>query len=169
MQKAVRRALVAASLLVGIGAVVAVAQTAPGPGPGMAAMGMHHPMDPAKMQAFFDKRMDKLKTVLQLTPEQEGAWTAFKTALTPPAAMPDMPKHDELEKMTTPERLDRLHALRVQRDQRMDQREAATKTFYAALTPPQRKAFDVETLELLSPHRRMRWLAHFMHRGDAKQ
>ncbi len=168
MQKAVRRALVAASLLLGIGAVVAVAQTAPGPAPGMAAMGMHQ-MDPAKMQAVFEKRMDRLKTILQLTPEQEGAWTTFKTALTPPAALPEMPKQEDLEKLTTPERLDRLHALRVQRAQRMDLREAATKTFYAALTPPQRKAFDVETLDLLSPHRRMHWLAHFLNRGDGNQ
>ncbi len=99
----------------------------------------------------------------------EGAWTTFKMAMTPPAVLPDMPRHEEFEKMTTPERIDRLHSLRVQRAQHMDTREVATKAFYATLTPSQRKVFDLETLEFLNPQRRMHWLRHFMHRGDPKQ
>jgi hypothetical protein len=37
-------------------------------------MGRH---DPAKMQAWMAKRQAELKTRLQVTPAQEGAWTTF--------------------------------------------------------------------------------------------
>jgi len=165
----------AALALMGIGAMVAVAQTPPpSAADGMGDMGIRggafaqmHRADPATMQARFDKLMDRFKTLLQLTPEQEGAWAAFRTAMTPPATRPDVPKPEEFEKLTTPERLDRLHRLRVQRAERMDQREAAAKTFYAALTPSQRKVFDLETLKVLNPQHRMQWLRRMLGMGSS--
>ena len=36
-------------------------------------------MDPAKMQAWMDKRNAELKAKLKLTPAQEGAWTTYAT------------------------------------------------------------------------------------------
>ncbi len=39
-----------------------------------------------------------------------------------------------------------MKALRAERNARMDQRADATKTFYAALTPEQKKTFDESTL-----------------------
>jgi len=161
----VKRTLVAAAMLIGFGATAALAQMPPVGAPGAGEMGMHRP-DPARMQVFFDKHMARLKTLLQLTSDQEGAWTAFKTAMMPPAAPPEMPKHEDLEKLTTPERIDRLHSLRVQHAQRMDAHEAAAKALYAALTPSQRKVFDLETLEFLSPQHRMGMQQPWMHRGE---
>ena len=47
-----------------------------------------------------------------------------------------------MEKLTTPERIDRMRALRAQQAAEADRRGEATKTFYAALTPEQQKTFD---------------------------
>ena len=101
-------------------------------------------MDLAKMQAMMDKRNAELKAKLKITPVQEGAWTAYTTAMKPPA---DMAKtHDamrtEMQKLTTPERIDKMKAMRSTRDAEMDKRSDAVKTFYTALTPEQKAVFD---------------------------
>jgi periplasmic protein CpxP/Spy len=108
--------------------------------------GMRH-MDPARMQARMDKHVAELKARLKLTPAQEGAWTAFVAAHKPPADM--MTMRDErmaLEKLSTPERLDRMKAMRTKHVAAMEQREAATRVFYAALTPEQQKVFDANAM-----------------------
>jgi protein CpxP len=142
--------LVVASLLAGL-AGVAGAQTPPPAGPGgpggPAAHGMRelgHRMDPARMQERMAKRQAALKQKLQISAAQEGAWTAWTTAMQPPAGM-KRPDRAEFEKLTTPERIDRMRALRTERMAAMDKRADATKTFYAALTPEQKKVFDAET------------------------
>lgn len=140
--------LIAAAVLAALG-LAAVAQTPPGPPP---AAGPHHErMERAtpvqmqeRMQARKAQRMARLKETLQLTPAQEGAWTAFTAAMQPPANW-KRPDRAELERLTTPERLDRMKAMRTERMARMDQRAEATKVFYAALNPTQKRVFDLET------------------------
>ena len=117
-----------------------------GPGPRAETMGRY---DPAKMQARMDQRLAALKAKLQVTATQETAWTTFTTAVKPKpsTAMANMAStYAELDKLPTPERLDRMRALHTQRmtemNLLMDQRAEATKTFYAALTPVQKKVFD---------------------------
>jgi hypothetical protein len=44
--------------------------------------------------------------------------------------------------MTTPERLDRMQAMKAQRDAHMQQRAEATKAFYATLNAEQKLVFD---------------------------
>jgi periplasmic protein CpxP/Spy len=102
-----------------------------------------HAMDPAKMQEHMAKRQAALKQKLQLTPGQEGAWTAWTAAMKPGEFK--RPERGEFEKLTTPERIDRMRALRQQHIAQMDKRAEATKTFYAALTPEQQKTFDAAT------------------------
>lgn len=115
---------------------------------GMMGMGRHDPAMMAKHQA-------ELKAKLKLTPAQEGAWSAFTAALQPPAHMarPTPEQRAELDKLSTPERIDKMRALRTQRmadvSAAMDKRGEATKTFYAALNPEQQKIFDAE-------HKKMR-------------
>jgi periplasmic protein CpxP/Spy len=110
-------------------------------------MGRH---DPAKMQAMMARHQAELKARLQLTPTQEGAWTAYTGAMQPPAHMgrPTPDQRAELDKLSTPERIDKMRALRTQRmadmNAAMDKRGEATKSFYAALTPEQQKTFDAE-------------------------
>ncbi|MDO9405274.1 MAG: Spy/CpxP family protein refolding chaperone [Polaromonas sp.] len=115
-------------------------------------MGRH---DPAKMQAWIAKRQADLKATLKITPAQEGAWTAYTTAMKPPAfdgARPTREQHAaqraEFAKLTTPQRIDKMKQLRTERHAKMslakDQRDDATKAFYAALSPEQQKTFDAE-------------------------
>jgi Spy/CpxP family protein refolding chaperone len=122
---------------------------------GMQGHGMDHPgmghMDPAKMQAMMDKRHAALKAQLKLTPAQEPAWTAFMEAHKPPAGKMGKPEMPDMSKLTTPERIDKMrevHAQRVsERTAEMEKRGAATKTFYAALTPEQQKLFDAHDMK----------------------
>lgn len=117
-------------------------------GPRSEHMGKH---DPAKMQAMMARHQADLKVKLKLTPAQEGAWTAYTTAMQPPAGLHQRPsdaQRAEMDKLTTPERIDKMRAMRAERmtqmNAEMDKRGNATKTFYAALTPEQQKVFDAE-------------------------
>lgn len=108
------------------------------------AMGAGHGHDPAHMQARIERHAADLKERLKITAAQEPAWTAFVTAMKPPAAM-GRPQAGELEKLSTPERLDRMKALRQQHQTAADRREEATRALYAALSPEQKKVFDERT------------------------
>jgi len=108
--------------------------------------------DPAQMQAWMAKRQAEMKAKLKITPAQEGAWTRFTAAMQPPARMmgerhgPE--QRAELDKLTTPERIDKMRAMRTQRmtemNAEMDKRGEAAKAFYAALSLEQQKTFDAE-------------------------
>jgi len=151
-----RTQLVTAALLAALAGGV-IAQTPPGapaaaPGavPHMHMHGHgdkqgHRRMDPAKRQEWANKRLSELKQKLQITPAQEGAWTAFAAAHQPPATPMARPDRDTLSRMTTPERIDQMRAMRTQRNAEIDRRLDATKSFYTALTADQRKQFDDQT------------------------
>ena len=51
---------------------------------------------------------------------------------------------EDWSQLTTPQRLDKMQALRAERDAAMAKRIEAVKTFYAALTPEQQKVFDTQ-------------------------
>lgn len=123
-----------------------------GGGPmGASGPGFKGNFDPAKMQARMDRHFEALKTQLKLTAAQEGAWTAFKAAMQPSADM--LARHaqrDELAKLPTLERMEKMKALRTQHftdmGTEMDKRFDATKTFYTALSPEQQKIFDTSVM-----------------------
>ena len=103
--------------------------------------------DPARMAHRHEQQLAELKAKLQLTSQQETAWNSFAESLKPPAAaMEKTPDWAALQQLPTPERIDRMRALRKERMQamqaRMDKHAEATKAFYAALTPTQQKVFD---------------------------
>ena len=102
--------------------------------------GMRH-ADPAERAA---KRAEHLRAALQLRPDQEPALTAFLGARQPPAGAREQRRdgRDEMAKMTTPQRLDAQKARMAQHQARFEQHAAATKRFYAQLSPTQQKAFD---------------------------
>lgn len=149
MKYAHKHLLVAAC--VAILGLSAGAQTTPAPGPGAgpgygpgAMMGHGNPgMMQEYMQHRRAQRQDALKQILQITPAQEGAWNAWIAARQP--SNRQRPNPAELAQLTTPERIDRLRALRAERIAAMDRFGDATKTFYAALAAPQQKAFDALT------------------------
>jgi periplasmic protein CpxP/Spy len=129
--------------------------TAPAkPGPHAGHHGKHR-HDPARMQARIAKHQAELKAKLAITPAQEGAWSAYTTALQPQARnaaqRPDRAAmRAEFEKLTTPQRIDKMNALRAQRmtemNAAMTKRGDATKTFYAALNADQQKVFDSQRM-----------------------
>ncbi len=112
-----------------------------------------HRMDASKMTAMHAKRSADLKAKLKITPEQEASWTAFTTSMKPPSMQqkPAM-EHAELAKLATPERLDKMKALRTEhmasRNANMEQRDQAVKTFYATLSADQKKVFDSEFAQM---------------------
>ncbi len=125
--------------------------------------------DPARMAEFRAKRHAEreaqFKTRLQLTAQQDGAWTAFTGAMKPPATRPQRPDRAEFAKLTTPERLDRMQALKAQRDAEMTKRADATRTFYAQLSPSQKKVFDLESAKGHDRHGKAGHRGHDGHQG----
>jgi periplasmic protein CpxP/Spy len=125
-----------------------------GPGPMMPGgpMGHHGPRDPARMHQAMAQRQAELKTSLKLSAEQEAAWATYVAAMQPPSDMPGMnpeyrqKMHEEMQKLTTPERIDQMIAMKARRDAEMAKRADATKAFYATLSPEQQKVFDAGTM-----------------------
>ena len=91
------------------------------------------------------KRLAALKEQLKLTAAQEPAWSTFTSAMQPGERTARLDRKD-MDQLTTPERIDRMRALRAQRSAEADRRGEATKAFYAALTPEQQKTFDAQAL-----------------------
>lgn len=137
------QSLVVAGLMATAGGV-AIAQA----GGMMGHDGMGHG-DSAKIAQMHAKHLSSLKAKLKITATQEAAWTSFADSMKPAGGM--MGKHPdpaEMDKMSTPERIDKMRALHKERmsamEAAMDKRGDATKTFYASLSPEQKKVFDDE-------------------------
>ncbi len=105
-------------------------------------------MSPERQERMAKKmaeRQNKLKQSLQITAAQETAWNTFVASMAPPKTGMNRPSRDEMQKLTTPQRLEHMQAMKAQRDQHMAARVEATKRFYSALTPEQQKRFDAES------------------------
>jgi len=146
----------AAAAALAVCAIGAQAQTPSPAAPGAQPPGMHMQHDKAQMHEHMQqrmqerqaRRMESLKRILQITPQQEGAWAAWATAMKPAAR----PAHQrgEFERMTTPQRIDAMKQMRAQRAAEQDRRGDATKTLYAQLSPPQQKAFDEVSMKFMA-------------------
>jgi len=138
-----RGAIVASALaLVALAGSASAQPAAPPPPPPADQAGPHqHHFDPAKMREHMAAH---LRAVLQLQPSQDAALDAFLDALKPPEGLHEHRDHDMAgrQTLTTPERLDKMAARMDERRARFNQVAAATKQFYAQLTPSQQKAFD---------------------------
>ena len=125
------------------GSAAALAQDA-GASPGPAGAYGHR--DPgqwqAKMEAHRQQKAQELQAVLQLRPDQEGAFQTFEQATEPSRNAGHRGQRDAMANMTTPQRLDMMLSRMDQRMARLRGRVAATKQFYAALSPQQQRAFD---------------------------
>lgn len=107
--------------------------------------------DRAKMQERRAQRLADFQEKLQLTRAQQPAWEAFQAAMQPGTRHARL-DHQGMEQLTTPERIDRMRAVRIQRAAQADQRGEAVKTFYAALTPDQQKTFDAQSRRMQASH-----------------
>lgn len=145
MNRSFRNHLVAAAVVAGACLGAAQAQPAPGAPAGSPPQGRH--LDPARMAERINRHLADLKQKLQITAAQESAWNSFASAMQPPTDL-QRPDPQALSAMTTPERLDQMRAMRDRRNAEMDRRAEATKTFYAQLSPEQKKTFDTETARM---------------------
>ena len=123
-----------------------------------------------RMQARQAKHLQELKAKLQLAPTQDAAWTGFTGVLQARPTPHTAPgTGQDLAQLSTPERLERMKAMRTQHQSEMnafmDRRADATKALYAALTPEQQKVFDAETARMMKTHGRGHGLDHGMHGG----
>jgi hypothetical protein len=132
-----------------------------------------HRRDPAqrleRMREHQAKRLAALKQKLALNASQEGAWQSFAGAQQPPARPPQRMTRAELEKLTTPQRLDHMQARQAERAERFAARASATRSFYAALDANQQKVFDAESMRFgHRGHRGGEGHHHGRHHGSAE-
>lgn len=152
-----QRTLAASAVAATLAAALTLPAFAQGPVPTQEAMGAttataapqahRHGAMKERHQAHQAQRLADLKAKLQITPAQEAAWTTFTAALQP-AERPAGMDRQALQSLPTPERIDRMRALRAEHMAAMDRRGDATKAFYAQLSPTQQQAFDA-----FRPHR----------------
>ena len=134
--------------------------------PMMGEMGIHHGHE--RMRAHMTKQIEKhqaeLKAKLHLASAQEAAWSAYIQGTQAPgsSAMQSL-EREELAKLSTPERLDKMQAVHEANVKAMGvymkQRNDATRTFYSHLSAEQQKGFDAETLHspwMMDPANRRR-------------
>ena len=98
-----------------------------------------------------EKRAQRLRDILQLRGDQDGALKAYVEATTPKIVIEkrDVVKSDkkdgssvERDEPTPPTTLERLDRMTKAADA-MKKRAEATRAFYTALTPAQQKTFDI--------------------------
>ena len=142
MNASIRHLALAAAAAVVLGASAAAAQQPPPPPmppmPGMPGMGemRHHAMEPAA-------HAQHLRDILQLRADQEPALKAFLAAEGPMTMDHGMMGDgDDKAPATAPDRAQRHADMAAKMAAEMQKRADATKAFYAALSPTQRKAFD---------------------------
>ncbi len=98
----------------------------------------------AKWGEHFAKRQAKLHDALQLSAAQEPAWAAYQAAIKP-AAMGMHGDRAAWASMPAPARMEKMIAMAKQHTAAMESHLAALNTFYAQLTPAQKKVFDENT------------------------
>jgi Spy/CpxP family protein refolding chaperone len=150
--------------VVALGALLHLTSFAQASGPaGGPPMGMQAPMPAGermhgmmgsqkmheKQEARHLKHLEDMKVFLQLQASQEAAWNEFVGIMKTPMKRPTPLQKSDVEKLTTPERIDKMMAFKAERDAEMSQRMTATKKFYASLTPAQQKVFDTHTQKFM--------------------
>ena len=109
----------------------------------------HGPQAQAERQQRFEQalaeRQSRLKDSLQLRADQESAWKDFigQTQAKPRVSGERLPR-EQWAQLSTPQRLDRLEALKAERDAQFKQRNDGIRRFYSQLSPSQQKAFDAQ-------------------------
>ncbi len=91
--------------------------------------------------------LSALPYILRLQPDQREAWRAYNDAITQDRATHTNPSDmaQRLNLMQTPARLDAMMDQMKSDEAAFQRRAAATKAFYAVLTPDQKQTFDTIT------------------------
>lgn len=100
---------------------------------------------PEQMKQAYEKRQQRLHDKLNLDAQQETAWKRYTDTLRP-GERHARPDRDAMAKLPAPDRLQKRMDMLKAHEQRLALHIAATREFYAALTPEQQKVFDAETM-----------------------
>ena len=139
-----RKSLLALLLTTGVAAgAFAASAEQPGAGSTGASPAHEHRPSPEQMRERMAKRQAALHDKLKLNANQETAWQSYISRMKP-ADRPQRSDRAEMEKLSAPERREKMLGMMKQREQRMTERLAATKEFYAVLSPDQQKIFNDE-------------------------
>jgi len=110
--------------------------------------------DPARMEKMHERHLARLHDSLKLTAQQETAWKKF-AAQQPVMDKANRPDPAEMEKLNSPQRLEKGLEHMKAMEAKLAEHLAALKEFYAVLTPEQQKTFDDQF-----PHRGMHERMH---------
>lgn len=98
------------------------------------------------------QRLQKLHDDLKLSSYQEKAWNDYVAVVDKDKGPHgDRPPREEFEKLSAPERLEKMLEGMKRHEARLQEHLNATKTFYAKLSSTQKAVFDKEAL---MPHHR---------------
>jgi hypothetical protein len=140
--KQLRKALVSGLIAAGFSAAAFAAPAMPDhAGPehsGMPGMQQHQG---GNWQERIARHQAMLHDKLKLSASQEAAWKTYIAAATPPAP-PSRPDRAEWEKLSAPERMEKMLAMMKEREAHMATQLQAMKTFYATLSPLQQQIFN---------------------------
>jgi protein CpxP len=132
----IRKQLVIALTVLGLGAATLPAQAQVTP---EARAQMH-----AKWGERAAAHQKKIHDKLMLTPNQEAAWATYVAAAKPPmrGERGQRGERGAWKTMSAPQRMEKRIEMAKQHIGIMETRLAALNTFYAVLTPEQKKVFD---------------------------
>lgn len=107
-----------------------------------------HAANQEQRAAHAAARTARLHDELKITPAQENAWNAFVASMKPPArtgqgaSQDARPERAAWAGLSAPQRMAKHIDMQKQRTAAMEQRLASLNSFYAVLTPDQKKTFD---------------------------
>ncbi|MGD9788608.1 MAG: Spy/CpxP family protein refolding chaperone [Sulfuricellaceae bacterium] len=100
--------------------------------------------DSERFAQRMEKRQQALHDQLKLSASQEKAWRNYSEAMKSLLPKQEDFKRDDWRSLSAPERSERMLSRAQERVERMRKGNEAMKTFYAALSPEQKKIFDQE-------------------------
>jgi len=121
----------------------------------------------AKRAEFAAKRVARLHDELKITPAQENAWNAFVASMKPQARgqRPHLDRSAQAS-LSAPQRLAQHIERQKQRTAAMEQRLGAVNSFYAVLSPEQKKTFDDKAARLQGHLGKHGGRGGWQHRGE---
>jgi hypothetical protein len=140
------KSLLATLIAAGISSAALAAEPANAPAPAapdagrMSGMEHHRHME-GNRQEQFQRRQAALHDKLKLNASQEAAWKTYVAAITPPQQQ-QRPERGDWEKLSAPDRMEKMLAMMKEREAMMSNHLQAMKTFYATLSPLQKQIFD---------------------------
>ncbi|MDM5176262.1 Spy/CpxP family protein refolding chaperone [Massilia sp. DJPM01] len=140
----VRNSLVIGFAVLGMGGAAVAVHAQESGHPKAASVERHHG-ERANWGAHMAARQARLHDQLKLSAAQEPAWAAF-TAASKPGQRPARGERGQWASLTAPERMEKQLDMAKQHVAAMETRLAALNTFYAALTPEQKKVFDEHSM-----------------------